>query len=323
MTDPSTYRARYRFRVSKKLNVKESEHPFKIGDQEVKLSSGRPEIPISDSNWLVMNTHGFATAEAAAGFARDLRVASELSSAASRMGVDAGIDLPTSSMGQVVKDHLRENHGVLMRDNVHGVDIFEDDPNTRIFSMEAAGTVLMAPSPFLDDLSDFMGHAQRLTQRAQDILLLLNYALMRPEPVAQIVFAISAVEMLGQTEEWTADQRKLINELGLSADRSMIGTNEEREEVASAIRKGLHKLSLRQGVLRLLGSLGLSHLRFKWDSLYGERSTLVHGLAPKPGADYSQLAFRAVSLCGQILLTAVAKEVPGVDRHVGRVYEFS
>ena len=29
---------------------------------------------------------------------------------------------------------------------------------------------------------------------------------MRPEPVAQIVFAFSAVEMIGQSESWTGDQ---------------------------------------------------------------------------------------------------------------------
>jgi hypothetical protein len=32
------------------------------------------------------------------------------------------------------------------------------------------------------------------------------------------------------------------------------------------------KIGLRQGVLRLLGSLGLSGLKGEWDTLYGERS---------------------------------------------------
>lgn len=320
MSEPSKYRARYRFRVAKKLNIQENEHDFSVGGRKVRLSSGRPEIAISESSWLVMNAQGFTTEEEAAAFAQDLRVASELSSAASRLGVDAGIDLPTSALGIAVKEHLREHHGVQTRDNIHGVDIFEDDPNTRFFWMEAAATVRVEPSAFLGDLSTFIGYGQRLSQRARDILLLLNYALMRPEPVAQIVFAISAVEMLGQTEKWTPDQRKLIKGLGLCAENSTIGTKEERKEVASAIRRGLQKLGLKQGVVRLLRTLELSRLETEWDSLYGERSTLVHGLAPKPGADYSALAFRTLSLCGRILLTAVAKEVPGVDRHASRVY---
>src|SRR3546814_19354980 len=65
---------------------------------------------------------------------------------------------------------------------------------------------------------------------------------------------------------------------------------------SSDLRRGTHKIGLRQGVLRLLNSLGLAHLKPKWDELYSERSTLIHGLAPEPGARYDELANRSVSL---------------------------
>ena len=78
--------------------------------------------------------------------------------------------------------------------------------------------------------------------------------------------------------------------------------------------------TLRQGVFRLLDGLGLAHLKTPWDGLYAGRSTLVHGLAPKPGADYGDLAHRTVSRCGQILLKAIAAEIPMADRHVARLY---
>ena len=56
--------------------------------------------------------------------------------------------------------------------------------------------------------------------------------------------------------------------------------------MADAIRKSLHRLTLRQGVFRLLDRLGLQHLKKGWDDLDNERSTLVHGRAPKRGASY-------------------------------------
>ena len=93
-----------------------------------------------------------------------------------------------------------------------------------------------------------------------------------------------------------------------------------KDEVADAIRKSLHRLTLRQGVFRLLDRLGLTHWKKRWDDLYAERSTLVHGLAPQTGADYGDLAHRTVSLCGQILLKAVAAEIPQAARHVARMY---
>ena len=104
-----------------------------------------------------------------------------------------------------------------------------------------------------------------------------------------------------------------------AAEQSATGTDAERQEVADAIRKSLHRLTLRQGV-RLLDRLGLANLKTAWDNLYAERSTLVHGLAPQPGAEYGDLAHRTISLCGQILLKAVAAEIPMANRHVTRFY---
>lgn len=314
------YRARFRFRTAKKLNCSQEEINFQIDGVDVRLSAVVQGTPIKDSEWLVANARGFESEEAARQFAQELKEATALASVANRLGVDAGIDMPTSGLASAVKEHIRQAEGLVFRDNVHGVDVFPDDPNVRFISLQATGTVRSGPEPFLTDVSDFMARAVSLSPQARDTVLLLNWALLRQEPVAQIVFSISAVEMLGQTEQWSAAQRQLIAELAKAGEDHACCSANERDEVVFAIRNGLKKLSLRQGVLRLLARLGLLDLKKEWDAVYGERSTLVHGLAPKPGTDYSPLAFRAVSLCGRILLTAVAREYAGVDRHVDRVY---
>jgi len=113
----------------------------------------------------------------------------------------------------------------------------------------------------------------------------------------------------------------LLNELATGAEGATIRTADERDEVAAAIKGSVRKITLRQGVLRLLDSLNLGHLKKEWDALYGQRSTLVHGLAPKPGADYNQLAIAIVSLCGQILLKVISKEVPLANSHVDKFYK--
>lgn len=320
MPDVTTYRARLRFRVLKKLNIDAAERTFTVAGRDVVLSPAVPDSLLCDSEWLIMNARGFETEDEARQFGRALRAALQVSSAAARLGVDAGKDLPTSGLGREVKESIREKTGALVRDNVHGLDVFPDDPNTRIFSFQATGAVHASADDFLAGLNEFHGAASGASQRVADVVLLLNYALMRPEPVAQIVFAVSAVEMLGQDETWSDNQKRLLMELGDSARNSAIGTADEREEVANAIAKNLHRLSLRQGVFRLLDRLGLAGLKPRWDALYKERSVLVHGLAPKPGADYGDLAFRTVSLCGQILLAAIAGEIPGADRHGVKMY---
>jgi hypothetical protein len=125
--------------------------------------------------------------------------------------------------------------------------------------------------------------------------------------------------MLGQQRPWTDEQKRLLAQLATAAKASTLASVGERAEVADAIRNS-HGLTLLQGVLRLLDDLGLGDLKKPWDAIYKERSTLVHGLAPQPGVDYTDLAHRAVGLCGRILLKVVAAEIPTADRYVDRFY---
>jgi hypothetical protein len=316
----TTYRARLRFRLQKKLNIADAKRTLTISGREVVLSAPEHTKPIRDSEWLVLNTRGFSTEAEARQFGHKLRAALEVSSAATRLGVDPGRDLPTSAVGQTVRQTAKDQFGIHLRDNVHGLDVFPDSPDTAIIDFHGTASVLAGADDFLAGLGELHDVASAMSQRAAGVVLLLNFALMRPEPVAQIVFAVSAVEMLGQDEAWSQDQKRLLEELAQAGMRSTTGSEAERCEVADAITKSLHRITLRQGVFRLLDRLGLSHLKKPWDALYSERSTLVHGLAPKPGAEYGDLASRTLNLCGQILLKAVAAEIPGADKHVSRMY---
>lgn len=315
------YRARLRFRLHKKLNLPDAEHKFLIAGREVVIKPLNGPT-IRESDWLVMNSTGFCSDVEARDFGHRLRAALELSSIATRLGIDTGRDLITSGLSHSVKEQIGKETGTLVRDNVHGLDVFQDDPNVRFFQVNAIGSVLANPNPFLAFLTEIYDVASSVSDRAKNVILLLNYALMRPEPVAQIVFAFSAVEMLGQSETWTPKQKSLLTELAENAENSLTGSQSERQEVAEAIRKSLHRLTLRQGVFRLLHSLDLMHLRTIWDAIYAERSTLIHGLAPRPGADYGDLAHRALDLCGRILLSVVAAELSTANKYVDTFYEF-
>jgi hypothetical protein len=315
-----TYRTRIRFRVAKKLNVADTKYSFKVGGREALLQAPSEETAIQDSEWLLINTRGFADETEARVFGQNLQMSLHLASAVTRLGLDPGQDLATSSLSQHVKQHIAEKNGAKIRDNVHGLDVFVDDPDVKIFSFQATGLVLAGLDPFLLHAAELHGEVECMTQEARDVILLLNFALMRPEPVAQIIFCISAVEMLGQEEQWSAAQKALLKQLASSVQGIAIGSDHERSEVADAIQRALHRISLRQGVFRLLDRLNLSHLRKSWDTIYGERSRLVHGLAPAPGARYDNLAGRTVNLCGQILLTRVAQEIPTIKKYFDTFY---
>jgi hypothetical protein len=315
-----TFRARLRFRLLKKLNIDTNEHRMLVAGHEVVLLAMTPECVIRDSEWLVMNARGFASEAEARQFGHNLRAAIDLSSVSTRLGVDSGRDVPTSGLFQIARDQVERETGHIVRNNVHGLDVFEDDPRVAIVSLNATLTVHANGDPFLSLAAELHEKATAISNEARDVVLLLNYALMRTEPVAQIVFAFSAVEMLGQRETWSPSQKALLDELAQLAECSVRGNAQERREVSDALTKSLHRLTLRQGVLRLLDRLNLAHLKKDWDRHYAERSTLVHGLAPRPGADYSDLANRSISLCGHILLKAVAIELPIAEQYLDKFY---
>lgn len=233
MTNPATYRARLRFRLQKKLDVDANEYRLQVAGREVVLTPPVPDLTIRESEWLIMNARGFASGDEARQFGRKLRAALEVSAAAARVGVDAGRDLATSRLGQAVREQIANDTGALVRDNIHGLDVFPDHPNTCIFNFTATGTVHARPEPLLTDLNELHESAGEPSPKVADVIMLLNYALMRPEPVAQIVFAVSAVESLGQDQTWTrgsrrADRRPLMNVVIQCAARKQPGAGSFR-----------------------------------------------------------------------------------------------
>jgi hypothetical protein len=109
------------------------------------------------------------------------------------------------------------------------------------------------------------------------------------------VLSLSAVESLGQNEKWTEKQTLLINQLATQAESRSHG-DIEYNEVAEALRRSLYRLGLRQGVMRILASLDLQHLRKEWDRIYTARSGLFHGTCKMTEPEIGQLAIDAVTV---------------------------
>ena len=134
MTAPETYRARLRFRLQKKLKIEANEHRFRVAGREVVLSPQVDGETIHENEWLVINARGFVEQEEARQFGHKLKSALDLASVATRLGVDAGVDLATSGLGRTVKEQIAKDMGTIVRDNIHGLDVFADDPKRAHFS---------------------------------------------------------------------------------------------------------------------------------------------------------------------------------------------
>lgn len=163
------------------------------------------------------------------------------------------------------------------------------------------------PAPFLRAMEELASQVPFRMAVAAPGVRLLNAALMTAEPLAQAVLAFSAVEALGQQENWSRSQKDLINRLADEVEGDGDDSDSERFEIADALRRSLHRVGLRQGVLRVLSRLGLASLKSEWDRLYSVRSGLFHGTMSLSQQELHQFANDAVKIAGKIIL-AVAKQ---------------
>jgi hypothetical protein len=309
MANASGFRIRLRVRIAKGFTTEATSVNFIVANKDVNLASQNKDEPLSQSRWIVLSARGFSTEEQAREFGNRLSSILQLAALSARLGVDVGDDKPTSW----VNEDFARAMGLIgehehVAPNVHGLAILPDDDNTRFPRIDAQATVTADPEHFLSALRELDQNDDIDFGAAHPPVRVLNLALMTSESLAQMVLALSAVEELGQNEKWSEPQVALIRQLALVAQASVEGNAEEREEVAQAIQKGLFRISLRQGVMRLLERFGLNHLRKEWDRLYSIRSGLFHGTARLSDTEINQAALDTITLCGQIILGIVGKE---------------
>jgi hypothetical protein len=296
-------------RIAKSFTIEATSLNVTVMNKEITITSQLKAEPLNKTKWIVLNARGFSTEGAAQDFGVRLRSILQLAALSSRLGVDAGDE-------DKVTDWVREDFARALglkanervAPNVHGLAILPDDDNTRFPISDFQATVTADSEHFVSALRELGGSSEISFGATSNAVRLLNLALMMSEPLAQMVLCFSAVEELGQDVKWNETQKALIEELASAAEESSKGNAQERAEVAQAIRKGLFRLSLRQGVMRLLSHLDLVHLVADWDRLYSVRSGLFHGTARLSDSEISQAALGTITLCGRIILDTVAQK---------------
>jgi hypothetical protein len=250
--------------------------------REVTIVSQENGQQLADAKWVLLKARGFAGEKEANDFGAQLGTIIELAGVCCRLGVDVGgQDRPMLSMNEAFARSL----GLLesnerLYPNVHGLAVLPDDDSVRFPVVKAEGRSHFDPVWFEGALTELAAGQQQvqLSAAAQGVRV-LNLALINPQPLAQVVLAISAVEALGQDETWTEVQTALLADLAAQVEAGPSGQDVERKEVVAALRRGMHRVGLRQGVMRVLDGLGLRHMGKEWDRVYALRSDLFHGRA--------------------------------------------
>lgn len=297
------YRVRLRMRLTNPLNTEDASRTVVVAGRDVVVASQEKGQPLNKSQWVVLVAGGFLTEDEAQGYGNQLRAIAELAGLCARIGADVGQDKPTD----FVNEDWARSMGLVQPDervapNIHGLAVLPDDDKTRFPLLKAEATVLADPAQFLGALTEIGPDLPDDFSIVDHRVRALNFAIANQEALSGMAIAISAVEALGQSETWTPAQKTLLNELATRAESSTDVSESERQEVAERLRRGLQPVGLRQGVMRVLDSLGLQGLWKQWDRIYGYRSDIFHGTLKLRNDEIGQLALDAQTLCGRIVL---------------------
>lgn len=295
---------RLKVRSSKGITLDETSTTFVFNGMEVTLTK-EDGSALRQPGWFVFCATGFPTQGQAEEFGERLMAAVSVTSIQQGWGVDFGQHKPTLQLGASVVEAI-ERTGVIYRPNIHGLDVFEDTGDIVRMTASAVGLVAAVSD---DLLSGFIRNADVVLEQPSPLstaVTLLNEAMM-VSGAAQLALAIAAVESLCPDLAWSQVQKDEIAALVHKVAESSNLTVEEGEEIKVALER-MHRLSIRQGLMRLLERLDLREIRNELDEVYGARSAFFHGASYLAGPELNALAGEAYRIARRIVLRAVERQ---------------
>ena len=246
----------------------------------------------------------FPTYAAAKETGERLQLALSLIAAERRIGLDCQ-DKLGGSFSQAIKDTLAREHGVQLRDDVHGLDVYaEDRPITR-FTVEAYASVTHNIEDYEDRLASFFRANVEPSLKQRLALDLYNLSHFEGTAKTRFLTLITVVEVLSTRHKRPTSVRKLLKrfkdeatEVGLeSADLHSLS-----EALGTLATQSIGE-ACRQLVIEYASAEDVAY----FTSCYKARSELVHnGKTDRPEAvDPTKLD----ELVSRLIIHSLAGEV--------------
>lgn len=305
MTQPN-YTVRLRFFTRANFAIEEREAEFSIEGRSAKLSALQSP-KISDGGWLAITIPGFSTEQSGREFGNRLKTSLLVTAIKRSLPVSIGEDKATGGWSSFIKDKVKEETGAILRDSIHGLDVYEDDGSVFFPTMSAELKVITPPDKFLQSLSSGMKFYSHTSPTARTALLMLADAASAQEPLAKASLSISSIELLAQGTGWSKEQKLLLEfaKQAAETDQSILIEEEDRKAVANAISRA-YKIGVNEGIRQLLVRLELENLKGDWKKIYDVRSEIFHGLKETRRSEDRQFAEDAFNVSKTIVLKALS-----------------
>lgn len=311
--DAPPYLMRFEFRVTTYFNIAARNFEFELAGRPAVLRAVQ-DRPLKETGAVTIQVTGFESEIEAREFGYRVQRASTLTATKTDLGIDVGDNVVRTSASALMREQFYKAHGRVLRNRVHGIDVYPETPPSNTIVVEGRGTVLTTPEIFLRELdASFEGWSHPVAVELEHSLRLRAEANIASDNLVRMILAIASVEALTPDETWTDKQTEMLQWFATNAANFLDATPQDIEEVVERIT-GQRKLSVNQGFRRLFLRLGVQHLWTEWSKVYNIRSKILHGDA-RP--DEARVAVdNAMRLSKEIVLTAASVQIAGANSEI-------
>jgi len=231
------------------------------------------DVPSSPERFLIKGS-GFPTEDAARAFGERLKLALAVIGCETGIGIDVGQNRETSSFATSIKDAVREQHGLQLRDIVHGLDVFPEDPPVTHFEISGTGSATFSLEGFPGKVADEVTTIKPVSPKQSLALELYNLGQFEPATKARFLNLVTIVEVLANRKRKATGICNQIDELMQSVRASEL-SDEEKDSLISGLGN-LKRESISAACRRIVAeSVGEEAAQY-FSDCYAVRSELLH-----------------------------------------------
>jgi len=296
-----SFRIRFHLPDTERIGINESE--LIIGNylgSDIVLKSKQADTPISNSQTLILRGDNYTSAEEAWNAGLHCKDVLMLAFAQKHIGADFGDRAPLSAFTNAGLEMLKGKMGGHALNDVHGLMIFETEPQIKFASISVKPVVTRSKERFIHTLELAFKCNPNLSDQQRLAFDLFGTSFFQKSIDAHFLMLMVAVETLLEQDMRAKEVQEHVKQLiHLTKVTSIMSPDEKASLIGSL--QSLNKESIGQAGRKLVKCLGnrkyggqKPHTFFT--TCYEIRSKLVHGHVPRPTRD------EIASVCGSLEL---------------------
>lgn len=308
------YDFRLRFNFSEAYRIGSDEDKIELlklpSGERIRLVSDDIGTPINQHNHAAILGGPFASEEQATTAAGKSKLALLYWAIDQRVGMDFGDGKLRSGATKAGLALLQKQHGCPVRNDVHGIDVYEHVEKLKFVRVEGNAVVGKSPSRLIDTFQREYFSNRQLTKKQMLASEIYASSFFDVSPRSRFITLITAVEALSERSERSDVVKQLVRDCKKRAQ--LLNVDEQTRKSIIGSLEDLERESIMQAARVLVGRLipndvfdGQSSLNF-FKRCYNLRSQILHrGAVEDYSVDVRHLANVMEGLVARLLLAAL------------------